>query len=136
VQTTIMAITIEGGVILAADTRTSSGRFVANRAAPKINQMAKNIAICRSGAAADTQAVAAVMQHHLSMHKIEHSSHTPVAVAANLLQSIVYANKDSLSLGMIIAGWDEEDGGKVYAIPMGGTLLQVCSLEQTGTVGC
>jgi 20S proteasome subunit beta 1 len=121
-----MAITIEGGVILAADSRTSSGRYVANRAAAKVTQLAKNIAICRSGAAAETQAVAAVMQHNLAMHQIEHGSFTPVAVAANVLQTILYSHK--LNCGMIIAGWDEEEGGKVYGIPMGGTLLQVISL--------
>ena len=124
-QTTIMAITIEGGVMLAADSRTSRGRFVSNRGAAKLTQVAKNIGLCRSGSAADTQAVAAVMQQHMSHHNIEHGGLTPVAVAANVLQSIVYANKDKLSAGMIVAGWDDEAGGQVYALPLGGTLLKV-----------
>jgi len=36
--TTIMACTYEGGVVLGADSRTSSGSYVANRAADKITK--------------------------------------------------------------------------------------------------
>ena len=125
-QTTIMAITFEGGVMLAADSRTSAGRFVANRTAAKITQIAKNIGICRSGSAADTQAVAAFAQYYLAHHQIELGSFTPVQVAATILQSVIYNNKSSLSCGLILGGWDEEAGGQVFAVPMGGTLLQVC----------
>jgi 20S proteasome subunit beta 1 len=27
--------------------------------------------------------------------------------------------------GMIVAGWDKYDGGSVYGIPLGGTLLRL-----------
>jgi hypothetical protein len=30
-----------------------------------------------------------------------------------------------LSAGMIVAGWDARDGGSVYALPLGGTLVKV-----------
>lgn len=30
-----------------------------------------------------------------------------------------------LQAGMIIAGWDASEGGAVYALPLGGTLLKV-----------
>lgn len=120
-----MAITFDGGIMLAADSRTSAGRFVANRTAAKITQIAKNIGICRSGSAADTQAVAAFAQYYLANHQIELGTFTPVQVAANILQSVIYNNKSSLSCGLILGGWDEEAGGQVFAVPMGGTLLQV-----------
>ncbi len=31
----------------------------------------------------------------------------------------------STQAGLIVAGWDQHDGGSVYAIPLGGTLLNV-----------
>lgn len=46
-QTTIMAATFSGGVILGADSRTSTGDFVANRAADKITPLADKVWICR-----------------------------------------------------------------------------------------
>ncbi len=33
--------------------------------------------------------------------------------------------QNMLQAGMIIAGWDEHEGGAVYALPLGGTLLKV-----------
>ena len=38
--------------------------------------------------------------------------------------SLCYNNKDNLMAGIIIAGWDPYDGGQVYCIPLGGTLLK------------
>lgn len=33
-----------------------------------------------------------------------------------------YQNKDNLSAGIIVAGWDKKDGPAVYNIPLGGSL--------------
>ena len=33
--------------------------------------------------------------------------------------------QNNLSAGMIVAGWDARDGGSVYALPLGGTLVKV-----------
>lgn len=41
------------------------------------------------------------------------------------MQSLCYNNKDYLSAGVIVAGWDPVDGGSVYTIPSGGTSLKV-----------
>jgi 20S proteasome subunit beta 1 len=42
-----------------------------------------------------------------------------------LLRRLVYQNKNNLSAGCIVAGWDAVDGGSVYNITMGGSMLQV-----------
>lgn len=67
-QTTIMALSFEGGVVLGADSRTSTGSYVANRVADKIVPIHDYIWICRSGSAADTQAVADYAKHYLDSH--------------------------------------------------------------------
>lgn len=38
---------------------------------------------------------------------------------------ICYGNKDQLSAGIIIAGWDPVDGASVYQVTQGGSLLKV-----------
>jgi 20S proteasome alpha/beta subunit len=53
--TTIMAIPFEGGVVLGADSRVSTGTYIANRVSDKIAQLSDHIFCCRSGSAADTQ---------------------------------------------------------------------------------
>jgi 20S proteasome subunit beta 1 len=47
-----------------------------------------------------------------------------VHIAATLFESICYANKDALSAGIIVAGWDKEVGPSVYNIPLGGGLFR------------
>ncbi len=63
--TTIMAVPFEGGVILGADSRVSTGTYVANRVSDKIAQLSDHIFCCRSGSAADTQALTDYVKYYL-----------------------------------------------------------------------
>jgi 20S proteasome subunit beta 1 len=47
-----------------------------------------------------------------------------VHTAASLFQKLCYENKDALSAGIIVAGWDKEVGPSVYNIPLGGGLFR------------
>ena len=40
------------------------------------------------------------------------------------MQKICYNNKDKLLAGLICAGWDPYEGGQVFEIPLGGTLMK------------
>jgi 20S proteasome subunit beta 1 len=48
-----------------------------------------------------------------------------VKTAAQLVMQMAYSNKSALQAGMIVAGWDAREGGVVYGVPLGGTLIQV-----------
>ena len=43
-------------------------------------------------------------------------------VAANLAAEMCYSNKDNLSAGLIVAGYDEKSKGEVYSVPLGGSI--------------
>lgn len=45
-----------------------------------------------------------------------------VRAAAALFQEICYTNKDALSAGIIVAGWDRHNGGSVWNVPLGGSV--------------
>jgi 20S proteasome subunit beta 1 len=64
--TTIMAIPFANGVVLGADSRVSTGTYVANRVSDKVAQLHDSIWCCRSGSAADTQALTDYVRHYLS----------------------------------------------------------------------
>ena len=55
--TSIIAVEFDGGVVIGADSRTSTGIYVANRVSDKLTEVHERIYCCRSGSAADTQAV-------------------------------------------------------------------------------
>ena len=114
--TTIMAIPFEGGVVVGADSRVSTGTYVANRVSDKIAQIHERIWCCRSGSAADTQALTDYVKHYLGQLAVETGRPPTVKVAAHLMRRLCYENKDNLMAGVIVGGWDPVDGGSVYNI--------------------
>lgn len=123
--TTIMAISFSSGVVLCADSRVSTGSYVANRASDKISQLHDHIWCCRSGSAADTQALTDYVRHYLGQLAVETGSPPEVKVAAHLMRRLCYENKDHLMAGVIVGGWDPVSGGSVYNIPLGGACLSM-----------
>uniref|UniRef100_UPI00358FFEDE uncharacterized protein n=1 Tax=Myxine glutinosa TaxID=7769 RepID=UPI00358FFEDE len=67
--TTIMAVEFDGGVVVGADSRTTTGPYVANRVTDKLTPIHDRIFCCRSGSAADTQAIADVVTYQLAFHR-------------------------------------------------------------------
>jgi hypothetical protein len=94
--TSIMAITFADGVILGADSRTTTGAYIANRVTDKLTQVHDTIWCCRSGSAADTQAVADIVQYHLGMYGVMNNEAPTTQTAAALFQELCYDNKDQL----------------------------------------
>jgi 20S proteasome subunit beta 1 len=128
--TTIIGVTYNGGVVLGADSRTSTGVYVANRASDKITRLTDNVYVCRSGSAADSQLVSDYVRYFLDQHTIQSGQPATVKVAANLVRLLSYNNKNMLQTGLIVGGWDKYEGGKIYGVPLGGTLI-----EQPFTIG-
>jgi 20S proteasome subunit beta 1 len=122
--TTIMAVEFDGGVVLGADSRTTTGAYIANRVSDKITPLAERIYCCRSGSAADTQAISDYVRYYLSIHELDLDDWPLVKTAASICRELCYSNKDRLLAGMICAGWDPHYGGQVYTIPLGGTMVR------------
>jgi 20S proteasome subunit beta 1 len=96
------------------------GNYVANRVSDKLTAIHDRIYVCRSGSAADTQAISEYVSYYLDMHGLELGELPLVKSAAAMVQSFCYNNKDALQAAMICAGWDQHEGGQVYTIPLGG----------------
>jgi len=123
--TTIMAVAFEGGVVLGADSRVSTGTYIANRVSDKVAALHDSIFMCRSGSAADTQAISDYVRFWLASHAIQVDRPPTVKTAATLARKLCYENKDALMAGVIVGGWDAVEGGSVYVLPLGGTLMKM-----------
>lgn len=119
-----MAVEYDGGVIIGADSRTSTGSYVANRVSDKLTEVHDRIYCCRSGSAADTQAISDYVRFFLDGHAIEADEAPLVEEAARMFRYFCYQNKDRLMAAIIVAGWDEKNGGSLYCIPLGGTCVR------------
>eukprot|EP00274_Cyanoptyche_gloeocystis_P001434 CAMPEP_0196657028 /NCGR_PEP_ID=MMETSP1086-20130531/21301_1 /TAXON_ID=77921 /ORGANISM="Cyanoptyche gloeocystis , Strain SAG4.97" /LENGTH=224 /DNA_ID=CAMNT_0041990013 /DNA_START=53 /DNA_END=727 /DNA_ORIENTATION=+ len=122
--TSIMAAEFDGGVVMGADSRTTTGSYIANRASDKITPVSEKIYCCRSGSAADTQAISDYVKYFMHLHSAELDEEPSVETAAHLFKQLCYNNKNNLSAGIIIGGADKS-GGSVYSIPLGGSLVKV-----------
>ena len=79
-----------------ADSRTTTGAYIANRVTDKLTQVHDTIWCCRSGSAADTQAVADIVHYQLGMYGIQNGAPPTTQVAAAMFQELCYNNKDRL----------------------------------------
>jgi 20S proteasome subunit beta 1 len=82
---------------LGADSRTTTGAYIANRVTDKLTRVHDTIWCCRSGSAADTQAVADIVQYQLGLFAMTNGKPPMTQTAASIFQEICYANKDRLS---------------------------------------
>lgn len=71
-QTSIMAVAYADGVVIGADSRTTTGAYIANRVTDKLTKVHDRIYCCRSGSAADTQAVADIVHYYLQLYRYAH----------------------------------------------------------------
>jgi len=123
--TTIMACTFKGGVVIGADSRTTTGAYIANRLTDKLTPVHDRIYCCRSGSAADTQVLADYVHYYLQMHTQEIGTLPQVKTAGKLFSEFIYNNKDRLLASIIVAGWDPVEKGAVYSVSLGGDLIKM-----------
>ncbi|KAI3636680.1 hypothetical protein MIR68_002286 [Amoeboaphelidium protococcarum] len=120
--TTIMAVQFADGVVFGADSRTTTGSYIANRVTDKLTPIHDHVFCCRSGSAADTQAVADIVSYYSELFAVQHGEAPTVRTVASLFRELCYNNKDNLQAGIIVAGWDKYHGGEVYSVPLGGSV--------------
>ena len=122
--TTIMAVEFDGGVVIGADSRTTMGTVIMNRVTDKLTKVSDKIYCCRSGSAADTQAIADIVSYRLKLFEMENDEAPTVVAASNIFRDLCYNYRDQVMAGIICAGWDSRNGGQVYCIPLGGMLTR------------
>ena len=127
--TTIVACVYDEGVVLGADTRVSTGIYVSNRASDKMTVLEDTTVMCRSGSAADTEAVASIVRFHIEQIGMERSEPLDVKTVAQVANNVNYRNKGAnqgIGLGayMIVGGWDKKFGSKVFSCTAGGNMIE------------
>nr|XP_006202207.2 proteasome subunit beta type-9 [Vicugna pacos] len=121
--TTIMAVEFDGGVVVGSDSRVSAGQAVVDRVFDKLSPLHQRIYCALSGSAADAQAIADTAAYQLELHGMELEEPPLVLAAANVVRNITYKYREDLSAHLMVAGWDQREGGQVYGT-MGGMLIR------------
>jgi len=104
--TTIAGVIFKDGIVLGADTRSTSGSTVADKNCEKIHYIAPNIYCCGAGTAADTEQVTSMISASLELHRFDTSRQSRVITAHTLLRSHLFRYQGYVSAALVLGGVD------------------------------
>uniref|UniRef100_A0A8C6T857 proteasome endopeptidase complex n=1 Tax=Neogobius melanostomus TaxID=47308 RepID=A0A8C6T857_9GOBI len=122
--TTIMAVEYDGGVVIGADSRTTTGSedFSTHtyRNNTSTNSFYKDV---HDHLLKHVLSLVQQILLFLSVPLLTDNSPL-VETAAHLFKASCYRYREELTAGILVAGWDRRRGGQVYCVPIGGMLVR------------
>jgi len=123
--TTTMGFVFEHGVLLAVDSRASMGSYIGSGEVKKVIEISRYLLGIMAGGAADCSFWERNLAFQCRVHELREGKRISVAAASKLLANTMYNYRGyGLSMGTMIAGWDEALGPKLYYVDDDGTRLE------------
>ncbi|KAL2154730.1 hypothetical protein VTH82DRAFT_3406 [Thermothelomyces myriococcoides] len=104
--TTIVGCIYDGGVVIAADTRATSGPIVADKNCEKLHYIAPNIWCAGAGTAADTEFTTALVSSNLELHALSTGRKPRVVTAMTMLKQHLFRYQGYIGAYLVVAGVD------------------------------
>jgi 20S proteasome subunit beta 2 len=111
----------QDGVVLGADTRSTSGSTVADKNCEKIHFIAPNVYCCGAGTAADTENSTGMVSSALALHRFATGRASRVATALQMLKSHLFRHQGHISAALVLGGVDVEGPHLFTVYPHGST---------------
>ncbi|KAG9286740.1 hypothetical protein G9A89_012290 [Geosiphon pyriformis] len=122
--TTTLAFKFKGGVIVAVDSRASSGSYIASQSVKKVIQINPYLLGTMAGGAADCSFWERDLGRRCRLYELRNKERISVAAASKLLSNTVYSYKGmGLSMGTMVTGWDKT-GPNIFYVDSDGTRLK------------
>ena len=122
--TTTLGFKFKHGVILAVDSRASSGQYIASQTVQKVLEINNQILGTMAGGAADCQYWERVLGMECRLWELRNGSKVTIAAASKILAGITYGYRNhGLSMGTMVAGWDGK-GPDLYYVDDQGTRIR------------
>lgn len=123
--TTTLGFVFDKGVLLAVDSRASMGSYIGSGSVKKVIEISQYLLGTMAGGAADCSYWERNLAFQTRVHELKEGKRISVAAASKLLSNTLYNYRGyGLSMGTMIAGWDEELGPNLYYIDNDGTRLK------------
>merc|ERR1719424_131735 len=123
--TTTLGFIFNGGVLIAVDSRASMGSYIGSGTVKKVIPISKWVLGTMAGGAADCSYWERNLAKQCRVHELREGKRISVAAASKLLSNTLYGYRgQGLSMGTMIAGWDEALGPNLYYIDNDGTRLK------------
>lgn len=106
--TTIVGLKYKNGIILASDTRSTSGPVVADKNIHKLHYITENIYACGAGTAADTDRVTLEASTELNLFALKYNKKPKVAHCVKFIRDYLHKYGGHIGAALIIGGFDGE----------------------------
>ncbi|CCE63297.1 hypothetical protein TPHA_0E02050 [Tetrapisispora phaffii CBS 4417] len=113
--TTIVGVKFKGGVVIAADTRSTQGPIVADKNCAKLHRIAPRIWCAGAGTAADTEAVTQLIGSNIELHSLYTERAPRVVSALQMLKQHLFKYQGHIGAYLIVAGVDPT-GAHLFSI--------------------
>ncbi|TGO91530.1 hypothetical protein BPOR_0025g00240 [Botrytis porri] len=104
--TTIVGCIFDGGVVIAADTRATSGPIVADKNCEKLHYIAPQIWCAGAGTAADTEFTTALISSQLELHSLSTGRKPRVVTCMTMLKQHLFRHQGHIGAYLVVAGVD------------------------------
>ncbi|EFX06118.1 proteasome component [Grosmannia clavigera kw1407] len=104
--TTIVGCIFDGGVVIAADTRATSGPIVADKNCEKLHYISPQIWCAGAGTAADTEFTTAIISSQLELHSLSTGRKPRVVTCMTLLKQHLFRYQGHIGAYLVVAGVD------------------------------
>jgi len=119
--TTLAGCTFNGGVVMGADTRATSGDTIAEKRCFKIHRITDNIYCCGSGTSADCDQVTTMTSAKMELHALNTRRTPRVGTACRQLAQHLFYYQGHVSAGLILGGVDPAGSHVIQIHPYGST---------------
>jgi len=122
--TTTLSFVFQGGVIVAVDSRSTMGPYIASQSVKKVIEINPYLLGTMAGGAADCSFWERELGRRCRLYELKNKERISVATASKILANICFAYRGyGLSMGTMIAGWDKT-GPNLYYVDDDGTRLK------------
>jgi len=122
--TTTLAFVFKYGILVAVDSRSTQGPYVASGTVKKVIEINPYLLGTMAGGAADCSFWERELGRQCRLWELRHKERISVSAASKLLHNIVYSYKGyGLSMGTMIAGWDKT-GPHLYYVDSDGSRVK------------
>ncbi|EFN58923.1 hypothetical protein CHLNCDRAFT_56983 [Chlorella variabilis] len=113
--TTTLGFIFQGGVIIAVDSRASQGSYISSQTVKKVIEINPHLLGTMAGGAADCQFWERNLGRQCRLYELANGKRITVRGASKLLANTMFSYRGmGLSMGTMVAGWDEAGPGLYY----------------------
>lgn len=120
----------KGGIIVAVDSRASSGEYISSKSVMKILDIGDRMVATMAGGAADCQFWTRIVAKYCTLYELREKTSITVSAASKYFANTLYGYRgQGLSVGSMVAGYDKK-GPQIFKVDSEGDRcqLKVCSV--------